>query len=59
MTGKEDRDLGYIKWKDPLAWMENMKGARWHALVAEENRHFQTLVNDPQVKKRIKVLINN
>lgn len=37
MTAKEVRDLGFVSWKDPDAWMETMKGPKWDALVAEEN----------------------
>jgi len=42
MTAKEVRDLGFISWKDPDAWMEAMRGTRWDNLIAEENR----LLND-------------
>jgi hypothetical protein len=48
-TGKEIRNLGYLSWKDPLAWMELMKGAKWDAVVRQENRHYNTLVTQPIV----------
>jgi hypothetical protein len=38
------RDLGFIQWKDPLAWMESMKGSRWARTVASENLHFHKAV---------------
>lgn len=37
MTAKEIRDIGFLSWKDPDAWMEAMSGPRWNALVQEEN----------------------
>lgn len=38
------RDIGFIRWKDPLAWMEEMKGASWLRVVQKENLHFCTAV---------------
>lgn len=43
MTGQEVRDLGYIAWKDPFAWMESMKGKRWENMLAREKHHFHQL----------------
>lgn len=40
----EVRDLGWIRWKDPRAWMEAMRGTRWNALVAKERQRFETAV---------------
>ena len=37
MTAKEIRDVGFLSWRDPDAWMEAMRGPRWNALVKEEN----------------------
>jgi len=34
------RDLGFISWKDPNAWMEKMKGERWDTMVKRENTRF-------------------
>ena len=34
------RDIGSIRWKDPLAWMETMKGNSWLRVVEKENSHF-------------------
>ena len=42
MTGHEIRDLGYIKWKDNLAWMENMSGKKWDTLLRIEKHTFGT-----------------
>jgi hypothetical protein len=38
------RDIGFVKWKDPLAWMESMKGPAWLRIVQAENLHFDTAV---------------
>ena len=53
MTGEEVRDLGFAAWKDPDAWMENMRGARWDALVKNENDLFQKLVKSKGVQDRL------
>ncbi len=54
MTGEEIRDIGYLKWRDPLAWMENMKGKHWEQLLKREKHNYNTLVNQPNVKKEAK-----
>lgn len=51
MTGEEVRDLGYLKWRDPWAWMESMKGKRWENLIAREKRYFNSLTSQPHVEK--------
>ena len=51
MTGEEIRDLGYLKWKDPMAWMEKMKGKRWENLIKKENHFFNELVTQSHVEK--------
>lgn len=51
MTGEEVRDLGYLQWKDPWAWMETMKGKRWENLIQRERRHFNTLATQPHVER--------
>lgn len=38
--------MEHIKWVDPSAWMEAMRGPRWHARVAKENKQFQEAVID-------------
>jgi len=43
MTGKEVRDIGYLAWKDPYAWMETMHGKRWATLLYHEKQNFNTL----------------
>lgn len=53
MTGKEVRDLGYIKWKDPMAWMENMSGKRWENFILREKKYYNELVAQPHVQKQI------
>ena len=42
----EKRDLGYIAWKDPNAWMETMKGTRWTTHLSKEARYFQLHLKD-------------
>jgi hypothetical protein len=44
MSGGDTKDIGYAAWKDPYAWMEPMKGARWNALVGKENETFERAV---------------
>lgn len=51
MTGEEVRDLGYMSWRDPLAWMERMKGPRWNRLVEKERAHFHKLSKQPRVER--------
>ena len=40
---EEIRNIGYIAWKDPLAWMESMKGKRWENLIKQEKHNYHTL----------------
>jgi len=54
MTAKEVRDIGYLQWRDPWAWMETMKGKRWENLIKQEKSHFQDLVSQPSVYKETK-----
>ena len=51
MTAEEIRDLGYLKWKDPWAWMETMKGKRWDNLIKREKGHFNDLAKQHSVEK--------
>jgi protease II len=44
MTAKEVRDLGFISWRDPDAWMEAMRGTKWDNLVAEENQRLKETI---------------
>jgi len=53
-VGKDIRDIGYLRWEDPLAWMEHMKGAKWDALVRRENSHFHTLTSQPIIMSSAK-----
>lgn len=34
------RSIGHIAWKDPQKWMEAMRGPRWKARAAAENKAF-------------------
>ncbi len=49
MTAKEIRETNHIRWKDPWAWMERMRGKRWEALLRDEKRRHQTLLEQPAV----------
>ena len=40
---EEIRNIGYLAWKDPLAWMESMKGKRWENLIRQEKHNYHTL----------------
>lgn len=51
MTAEEIRDLGYITWRDPHAWMERMKGKRWEALIQKEKHHFHKLSSQQHVSR--------
>ena len=51
MTGQEIRDLGYLKWRDPLAWMETMKGKKWENLIKKEKDNFNELATQPAVQR--------
>jgi hypothetical protein len=45
MTGEEIRDIGFLRWRDPFAWMERMKGGNWTSLLTKENKTFETAVS--------------
>ena len=46
---EEIRNIGYLAWKDPLAWMEPMKGKRWENLVKQEKHNYHTLCSQRSV----------
>jgi len=48
------RDLGFVAWKDPDAWMEKMEGPRWNAVIKEENQRFEKLIRAPEIQQKIK-----
>ena len=51
MTAEEIRDLGYLSWRDPMAWMERMKGKRWDNMVEKEKQHYNDLLSQPNIQK--------
>ena len=51
MTAEEIRDLGYLQWRDPMAWMERMKGKRWETMIQKEKQHYQDLLDQPTVQR--------
>jgi len=48
------RNLGYVAWKDPWAWMETMKGKRWENLLIREKQHYHDLSSQRSVTKIMK-----
>ena len=56
MTAEEIRDLGYLSWRDPMAWMERMKGKRWDNMVEKEKQHYNDLLSQPNIQKEAKYL---
>lgn len=51
MTAKEVRNLGFVAWRDPWAWMESMKGKRWLTMIQKEKAHYHELASQPPVKR--------
>lgn len=51
MTAEEIRDLGYLRWRDPWAWMESMKGKKWENLIKKEKEHFNNLAKQSLVER--------
>lgn len=52
----ELRDIGFLKWSDPLAWMEAMKGPRWKGVIRSEALRFQVACKNlvvPSEKERL------
>ena len=54
MAAEEVRDVGYLAWRDPWAWMEDMKGKRWEKLIQREKRHFHQLSSQASVQRTAK-----
>ena len=56
----ELRDIGFLKWSDPLAWMETMNGPRWKSVIRSETQRFESacrsLVSPSQKEKLWKEL---
>jgi len=48
----EIRNIGYLSWKDPFAWMESMKGKHWETLLAHEKHNYNTLAKQVLTKTR-------
>jgi len=53
MTAEPIRNLGYIAWKDPWAWMEKMSGPKWKELLNNEEKNWNTIVGQEAVRKNI------
>lgn len=54
MTGEEIRDIGFLRWRDPFAWLEKMKGFAWNNILEKENHTFETAVNMISSKEHLK-----
>ena len=37
----EVRDLGFLAWKNDMAWLEPQKGVKWETAIEEENKRFK------------------
>ena len=46
-----------IGWKDPSEWMEEMRGPRWRARVASENKRFDAAVRSVAGKEQVEAAI--
>ena len=55
MTTEEIRHLPYLSWRDPLAWIESMRGKRWNTLLRQESSLFNKLLANPNIQKLIPV----
>ena len=47
------RSLTPVAWKDPLAWLEPMKGAKWNELIKKE----ETLKTASEKQEEVKEII--
>lgn len=53
MTAESVRDIGYLAWKDPWAWVERMSGAKWKAMLSSEKKNWNTLISQDSVKQNV------
>ncbi len=50
-----ERTIHGVTWKDPLAWMEEMKSKRWKDFVSTEQEHWQRQVS--KTKESLRTLL--
>jgi hypothetical protein len=50
-TGEPITSLPFARWKDDLAWMEDMQSARWRRAVAAETHTLNVIHNIPTVRR--------
>ena len=50
---KEIRDLDFLSWVQPSAWMESMSGTRWDNLLKTENQRFENAVKKVASKEEL------
>ena len=47
------RNVGFLSWKQPSAWMEKMSGKRWDTMVKKENKLFMDTVREVSSEEEI------
>ena len=51
------RDLGFLAWRNDLAWLESQKGPKWDAAVKSENGRFvRALTKVNQIPPTVKII---
>ena len=48
-SNKDIVNLGYVAWKDNMSWMEKQEGARWEALLKQENTRFTEALDNLKI----------
>ena len=54
LTGNPVRDLSFLSWRNDSAWMETMRGARWHRALHQEKRFWNQLTRPAHIQKMAK-----
>lgn len=52
MTGERVRDIGFLAWENDLAWMEHMRGKKWHTVLRQEKHYWETLIGQRNVQEK-------
>lgn len=53
-TGNPVRDLSFLSWRNNSAWIETMRGPKWHRALAQERRFWNQLTDSPYIEKTAK-----
>jgi len=48
------RNLGFVSWKDPDAWMEPMKGTKWTNALKNEKKNADLYLKEVSIQKKVK-----